>query len=202
MNSAPDRMLAVTIGVGERWERLATETAKGVTARTGLETRILGATEMAHYQVRLPHHLKFKLFDALPVAESILYFDADTLFFQRWDPRQFAGRRELICVRDFEDQTQIGREARAAGVALEAYFNSGLLILNRQHHAPLLAEAERLSRELVSVFHDQTYLNAARRVLGIQGLYRPREYNRLKFDPSGATRGSSSDIWMTRKRSL
>lgn len=164
------------------WERLAGLAAESVRARTGLETRILGAAEMVKYQKRLPHHLKFKLFEAFPEAESILYFDADTIFLQDWQPQQFAGRAEIVCIRDRGEKKCVQEEAKKAGVATEAYFNSGLFIVNRTHHAALLARAEELSTQFVSGFHDQTYLNRARRELGIPAAYLPREYNWLDFD--------------------
>ena len=89
-------MLAVTIGVGGKWTKLAELAAESVRAQTGLPTRILGDAEMQRSGLATPHFLKFRLFDACPDADDLLYFDADTIFLQRWDPRVFAGRGEFV----------------------------------------------------------------------------------------------------------
>jgi hypothetical protein len=185
VSNKAENMLAVTIAVGGMWEKLAELAAASVRARTGLSTRVLGAVEMSRFGKRVPQHLKFKLFEACPDVETILYFDADTLFLRNWDPRVFAGRSEMVCVRD-EPPTHDAQawkrllaEAKKAGLPVEDYFNSGLLILHRAHHSALLARAEQEAAEFCSVFHDQTYLNRARRVLGVSALWLPGEYNRI-----------------------
>jgi hypothetical protein len=175
-------VLAVTVGVGPRWRELAGWAAEAVEARTGLQTRVLGEEEMRRFGLRVPHRLKFKLYEACPEAEAILYFDADTIFLREWDPREWVGRWEVVCVQDRASEGCVQDEARRAGVATGAYFNSGLFLINRTHHAAMLARAEELARTMTSPFHDQTYLNRARRELDIPALYLPREYNWLEFD--------------------
>ena len=134
------RMLAVTIGVGKKWRKLAALAAESVRAQTGLETRILGDDTLARFRLTDPQHLKFRLFDACPDADDLLYFDADTIFLQRWDPRVFAGRGEFICVRDREDEENIRREAQLAALPASMYFNSGFFIAHRAHHARCCAK--------------------------------------------------------------
>jgi hypothetical protein len=174
--------LAVTIGVGPVWRLIAELAAESVRGRTGLETRILGEEDMARCRVRTPHFLKMRLFELFPEAEHILYFDADMIFLQQWDPRVLAGRGEFICVRDRADEANVRREAQLSSLPSNMYFNSGLFIANRTHHAAMLRKAEHDIPELATIFHDQTYLNRARRVLGIPALFLPKEYNFLGFD--------------------
>jgi hypothetical protein len=50
---------------------------------------------------RGPALSELRLFDEYPEAENILFFDADTIFLQEWNPRVYADRREVVCVRYF-----------------------------------------------------------------------------------------------------
>src|SRR5207253_2006653 len=109
--------------------------AESVRRRTGLETRILGDEAFARHGVKVPHLLKFKLFDEFPDAETILFFDADTIFLQEWNPRIYAGREELVAVGDRWDHGVVRKEARMIGLDPREYFNSGFFIINRRHHA-------------------------------------------------------------------
>lgn len=137
-NSASGTFLAVTIGVGPVWRVMAELAAESVRRRTGLETRILGEEAMARCRMSSPHFLKMRLFEEFPEAEHILYFDADMIFLQQWDPRVFAGRGEFICVRDRADDGNVQGEAQLAELPEDMYFNSGLFLANRTHHAAML----------------------------------------------------------------
>ena len=174
--------LAVTIGVGPVWRRMAELAAESVRRRTGLETRVLGEEAMARCRVRSPHFLKLRLFELFPEAEHILYFDADMIFLQQWDPRVFAGRGEFICVLDRAEDEDIRREAHMVDLPADMFFHSGLFIANRTHHAAMLHKAEHDTPEYETAFFERTYLNRARRVLGIPALFLPREFNFPGFD--------------------
>ena len=174
--------LAVTIGVGPVWRVMAELAAESVRRRTGLETRILGEEAMVRCRVRSPHFLKMRLFEEFPEAEHILYSDADTIFLQQWDPRVFAGRGEFICVRERADDGNVQREAQLAALPADMYFHAGLFLVNRTHHAAMLHKAEHDIPEFETHFFERTYLNRARRILGIPALFLPKEYNFLDFD--------------------
>ncbi len=174
-------MIAVTIGVGERYELLAKLAAESCRRRTGLETRILDAEAVRRYGVAHPHHLKFKMFDAFPDAETILYFDADTIFLKPHNFREFENLPELVCVGDLADKGWVIQDARRVGIPPTEYFNSGFFILNRTHHRQMLAKAEALLATLKSPFKDQTQLNAARVQLSNPARRLPKEFNWLDF---------------------
>jgi len=174
-------MIAVTIGVGEKYELLATLAADSCRQRTGLEVHILGPEAALRHGVQHPHHLKFRMFEEFPEVENILYFDADTIFLKQFDPRAYANLPELVCVGDLWDRGWVIQDARRVGIPPKEYFNSGFFILNRTHHRKLLERAEALLKTLKSPFKDQTQLNAARVQLGIAAHWLPKEFNWLDF---------------------
>lgn len=178
-------MLAVTIGLGEKWAALAELAAESVRRRTGLETAILNETALQRHNLAKPHYLKFHLFEEFPEADCILYFDADTLFLQEWEPRAYFNKQEIVCVQDFWDRDYIRDDARDIGIAPKDYFNTGFFIINRDHHQPLLKQAKAMVGKFRERFYDQTAINAARAELKIPLLFLPSEYNWLGFDEFG-----------------
>lgn len=175
-------MVAVTIGVGPKWKALAELSAETVRDTTGLRTVILDEHHLEACGVEKPHHLKFRLFDLVPEADSLLYFDADTIFLQAWNPREFSRGRELAAVADRPTHDTVCYDAHQIGMRVSDYFNSGLFIVNRRHHAALLRKAEYYQGYFRSIFHDQTALNAARHRARVPVRLLPREYNWLDFD--------------------
>lgn len=175
-------MMAVTIGIGPRWRALAELAAETVREQTGLPTRILGEEDLRNASVEKPHHLKFRLFDLLPEADALLYFDADTIFLRPWDPRALLDGSYWIAVADRASHESVTQDAEQIGMPVGEYFNSGLFIANREHHAALLHKALYYEGHFRSIFHDQTALNAARHRARIPLRLLPREYNWLDFD--------------------
>ena len=176
------RMIAVTIGVGATFGHLAELSAESCREQTGLPTFIMDDDAQRRHGVAEPHHLKFRLFEEFPDAETILYFDADTIFFRHFDAMVWRDRAEFIGTRDLWDKPWIIEDARRLGIAPEEYFNSGFFIVNRAHHATLLTLAESLIGQMPTGFHDQTFLNAARARLGVPALYLSSEVNRLRIE--------------------
>ena len=181
-NSANGAFLAVTIGVGPVWRLMAELAAESVRRRTGLETRILGEEAMRKYEAKAPIYLKSRLFEEFPEAEHILYFDADMVFCQEWDPREFAGRRELVCVRDRWDHGVVQRDAGFIGFRPDEYFNAGFFLANRTHHAVLLERSRWEQERYGTDLYEQTDLNSARHLLSIPALFLPKTYNHHDFD--------------------
>ena len=172
-------MIAVTIGVGPKFAPLAEMAAASCASRTGLPVEIMGDAAMTKYAAKTPLHLKFKLFEEFPHAETILFFDADVVFARPWDAREWAGAEEFICVRDLWDKGWIVSDAEDIGIPPRDYFNAGIFIVNRTRHLPMLRLAAKLCGRFRSNFYDQTALNAARAWLDIPTRYLPKAYNYL-----------------------
>ena len=66
--------------------------------------------------------------------------DADLLFVNRWDPTAL-DPDALHAVRDRWWNPGVHADSRQWGLPFGHYFNSGLLVLNRQLHLPLLRAA-------------------------------------------------------------
>lgn len=62
--------------------------------------------------------------------DRLLYFDADLWFVAAWNP---TGLPSLSAVRDNELYEGMRRECDRFGLVPDQYFNSGLLIIDRQH---------------------------------------------------------------------
>jgi hypothetical protein len=172
-------MLAVTIGVG-KYAEMALHAAAAVRRHTGLETFIIGDEQFGGSGLTVPHHLKFRLFDLVD-ADQLMYFDADLVPLNPWDPKSVADPQAITAVRDRVDSNVRG-DAERAGVRFEDYFNSGLFMISRRpHHAWLrAAEQDALARSR-SAFFDQTSLNAARAALGLELKLLDRRYNWVGF---------------------
>ena len=184
MNKAEVRkdFVAVTIGCGDQFRHCAELAAESCRKMTGLDTFILDERSLRFYNLKTPHHLKFHLFDVFPAAETILYFDADTIFCQRFDIAPYRNCLEFTCVNDLREDAAVISEARKAGVEPAEYFNSGLFIVNHTHHGGMLKLSSSLSGEMQSDFQDQTFLNAARGQLLIPIRNLPRAFNQLRLE--------------------
>lgn len=174
-------MLAVTIGVG-RCASMAIEAANRCRQFTGLDVVILNEAHQRRYRVAEPHHLKF---DILPDVDRLLYFDADLWFVASWNPTEFPS---LSAVRDNELYEGMRRECDRFGLVSDQYFNSGLLIIDRQH-AGMLRIAERLlhQRGPSSIWRDQTWLNLAAKECGTPVHLIHRAYNTFPIPHDGET---------------
>lgn len=182
VNEEGGSMLAVTICTSAGQRRWAEVNAAGWAARTGLAVRILGEVELAATGLTVWEHLKFRLFELCPEAETILYFDPDWLCLQEWNPRELAGRVEIVGIADRAESEVVRAEAAKCQVPVEDYLHSGLFIANRRHHAAWLGKAEHDQAEWGSAFPERSYLNRARLILEIPMLILPGEYGRRDFD--------------------
>lgn len=169
-------MLGVTIGVGERFARMAGLAAREFTRRTGVRVAVLGEREMEAAGLETAHLLKLELFRLFPKARAITYFDADMVFLEEFDPADLIGDDGFAAVRDLSRENWIVEDAARAGIRPQNYFNSGFFIIARER-AEILATAKRLKSEIPSPFVDQSALNAAADRLGIAINYLTGRYN-------------------------
>lgn len=175
-------MIAVTIGVG-RCASLAIEAANRCRQFTGLDVAILNEVHKRRYRVSEPHHLKFHLFDILPHADRILYFDSDLWFVADWNPKLFSS---LSAVRDNEFYEGTQRECERFGLPLDRYFNSGLFIIDRQQ-VGVLQTAKSLceQQDVTSIWRDQTWLNLAAKQCGVSVNLIHRAHNTFPIPHDG-----------------
>ena len=172
-----DNMLGVTLGVGEKYLRLAHFAAERLRRFTGLNSIILDESHFRSRPLEHIHLLKLHAFD-LVESENILYYDADLIFVDHWRPQQFAGTRELICVRDIAFADWIQQDSTLHHIPPFEYFNSGFFIANRLHHEQLFRVAQDLAPFSRSrCFVDQTCLNWARSLLNVPVKFLSKRFN-------------------------
>lgn len=179
-------MIGVTIGVGSKWRDLAELAAAAAQQWTGLKVVVLGDDELRHSGISRAVELKTAVFEYV-ADENVLLFDADLLFVRPWDPTSHADRKELVCVRDVNFEPHIIADADRLGIPAEDYFNAGLIIANRSHHARMFEYARRSLHEVRSPLYEQSALNAARVRLGIPVHFLDRRFNTLS--------GSEGFVW-------
>lgn len=170
--------VAVTIGVGG-YAEMAHLAAREMEARTGLPAVVLGDREFAESGLEDPTFLKFRLFDYVD-ADDLLYFDADTVCLEPWDPSPLFGDESIACVRE-RMIPLIRRESAQWSVPPAEHFNTGLFTANRRHHAQWLRLAESMRFLRDTALNDQLPLNAARCELGIPLRLIDRRFNWLGF---------------------
>src|SRR5260370_6971470 len=137
-------MVGVTIGVGEHYGRLAELAARAVEEKTKLRTIILRDSHFVFSRLPAPNYLKLRMFDFV-ADDSILYFDADVACLNPWRPDLFVNSEAIVA------GAEISRPRHLAvvgewGIPFAEYFNSGVMILNRQNHWNWLKETEHFIR--------------------------------------------------------
>lgn len=174
-------MTAVTIGVGA-WRQSAELAAARAAEHTGLNCVVLGDDVWERYSDRYdnPAYLKLHLFDLVD-AENLLYFDADAIHLNPWNPRSLANQPAFAAVHD-EFVSTIPHAAREAGVPLCEYFNAGVFVANRTHHKAMFERAQALYyTDRPKTLRDQALFNMSRDELGIPMFDLGLHYNHLRF---------------------
>ena len=114
--------------------------------------------------------------------DRVVYFDADLLYVNRWDPLKLDPDC-LHVVRDRDWFGSVQADCHVWDIPADRYFNTGLLVLNRRLHLPVLREAARCwSSRTDSPFHDQGRINAAACHLGARIHWLHRDHNALGDD--------------------
>ena len=179
-------MLGITIGTGEYYSRLAKLAARAVEEKTGIRTMVLGDEHFAASGLPAPHYLKLRLFD-FTEDDFVMYFDADMVCLNSFNPKQFARKDAVVAVAENARFLHV-RTAQDWGIPLNEYFNAGLLILHRQCHRDWLRETERFV-ETDTKFaeydpYDQAALNITRHRLGLKLELLDRRYNWIGYGGS------------------
>jgi len=176
-------MIAVTIGIGEKYKKLAHYASQAVQRMTGLNTLILNDRHFAACGLPQPHHLKLRLFDYVD-EDAVMFFDSDMVCLNPWNPEHFARNDALVAVVERPVPT-IMRICKAWDIPWHGYFNAGLMILNRKCHQEWLRETERFvltdKRFVEYDPYDQAALNITRHRLGLKLELLDRRYNWIGF---------------------
>lgn len=151
-------MIAVTIAVGEAYQRMAALAAASVKKHLGLEPVII-----TDVNTHAPAFSKLALLHRFP-GETILYFDADTRILRPWpwDVRKFDHHPFPVVTLDWPSAA---RDTDCARFKIDPglYFSSGFWIANFSHVDVWEAAAEfALSPGYATDFkYEQTALNVA-----------------------------------------
>ena len=168
-------MLAVTIGIGDGWDRAANTAAMLVRKFTGLPTAVISRDEIGAPH---PSFLKLHIPAMFPDHAEFLYFDSDIIMRQHWSPEYiFADSgRPFIAVPDVRSDA-VFQECNRFGLPFpDWYLNAGLLIFGREH-APILRSAYDAGQ--VGSWLEQTGLNIALLKSRAEILRLPRTFNTL-----------------------
>jgi lipopolysaccharide biosynthesis glycosyltransferase len=172
-------MIAVTIAVGDQYERLAEAAAASCERCTGLPTHVIretpGESKPARYKLQL-----LRLFP----GQTVLYFDADTRFLRPWDVRGLDDMRAFAAVLDMPSDAR-NKDCRHYGIDPHRYFNSGIWIANGRH-VEAFALADQISHApdyRTGFRYEQTALNVAIQQLNVPVVFLDRRYNAI-CDPA------------------
>src|SRR5207248_11633378 len=90
-------MIAVTIGTGEYYTKLAHHAANAIEKMTGLKTVILGDEHHADSGLPYSHHLILRIFDLVD-HDEVMFFDSDMVCLKTWNPPRFAKADAVVAV--------------------------------------------------------------------------------------------------------
>lgn len=126
-------MIGVTIGIGEKWAKLAHATARRMAHTTGLQCHVIEADEFACAH---PSWLKCHIHRIFPEEDSFLLFDADILPLRKWNPEGLfrSLRRPFLAVPEPNANPHLIQECADWQLGFpDVYINGGLLIYGREH---------------------------------------------------------------------
>ncbi len=182
-------MIAVTISIGARYQRLCEASACSFRTMTGINPIVLTERDTIGLpSIHKPHHLKFFIPECIYTRTKrndhrILYFDADIVFIRPF-ALDFLKRydNDFAVVRDEENEGSL-EDANRCGVSHSQYFNSGFMLFNCDIHNPMLKAAYLLTHYYHNnIFRgDQSFLNIARSKLAIETQWLPSIWNSINF---------------------
>src|SRR5947208_16815504 len=118
-------MIAVTIGIGEYYKRLAIRASEAVRNMTALETVILDDTHFVSSGLPYPHLLKLRVFDVVD-DDKVMFFDSDMVCLNVWNPQRFARRDAIVAVAERLYHMVI-RACLGLDIHIHAYLDAGLM---------------------------------------------------------------------------
>lgn len=153
-------MIALTIGVGTAYGRMAELAAESVTKHTGLDVQIIrDCGDEPH-----PAKHKLRLLRDYP-GEVVWYFDADVRMIAPWpDLDSYDAVTRTFRASRHDPSAAARRDCREYTLDLHRFFYSGLWFANLEHHGHAFHVAWQLCHRTdyrTSFAYEQTALNAA-----------------------------------------
>ena len=212
-------MIAITIGIGAH-KAMAERSASVLNDRCGIQTYIADERDLKKHKVKLPHFLKFYLFDMVN-EENIMYFDSDVVTMHAYNPRLYCGKNEITAVRDVPNGFA-SLEGGFLGFSTHNYFNSGWFIVNRKHHSRAFNLCKKSGDHLFSlwysgnryrksardpndvILYDQAILNSTISKLKIPVNFLDWRYNFMLYDPAeiGGQVGNIFSVHLIQERKI
>lgn len=168
------KILGVTIGIGELWEKAAKRVAERMERNTGIECRVI--TEN-HFGVIHPSWLKAYLHQMYPEYDKLIIFDADIIPLKPWDARRVCEESEGLIAGVVDTGDGVVAECVNYNLDPKTYINGGLVISGRIHQH--IWERVKRGHPRYGSWVEQTALNKAiqKYTIGVYGL--PQEYNHI-----------------------
>jgi len=177
-------MIAVTIGVGEKYKRYAEKSAEMVRNLLGMETRII-SDEHLSYAVEggtmkdKVYSLKFKIFDIYPDIDRVMYFDCDWRPVRKFSVQEFTpNESELYFVVDRIENDHVKGLEKRYKLNKGTYFNAGWFVASRTHK-PLFDFCNDNYWKYDKVWFDQCVMN---QVFQNKVTYADRRLNIMNID--------------------
>ena len=200
-----NRMMAVTVAVGDEFVEMAEYAAESVRKYTGLPTLVITDDLLLQHpmisQFSSPEErsalAQICFFDF--VDGNILYFDADLMIKKSWDVRQYMNRQEVIAVRD-QCNTIVTSDTAQFNLDFNKYFNMGMMIVNSMNHGYLFEETIKRhwsqdggdEKAITRTFNYQTLFNKVCQEYEAPLLLLPEKYNYTSYGAQG--RGRPDDV--------
>jgi lipopolysaccharide biosynthesis glycosyltransferase len=172
----------------------AKEATKRTTKFTGIPSVVFGEKEIEITKKQFPQVkdwscsklswlLKYRVFDLLPSAETILYQDSDWCLLKPWNVQQFYNIPEFVGVRD-RTWALLDKNTIKLSNPL-TYINAGFFICCRKYHREVLNTTLQhyINRDKAWVYADQCCLNYTLEQEKTKRTFLPRLYNLM--DPFG-----------------
>jgi hypothetical protein len=178
-------VIAVTIGIGPDWKRVAERAAERMSACTGLQARVINSMEGV--EVAHPSWLKCFIADVFTDHDEFLVFDADIIALRPWDPAGlFDSLGRPFCAVPEPNGARVFEECKAHTLPFpDWYVNGGLTIFGREH-VPIWRRTWEMHPRYGS-WLEQTALNQALAETYLPTCRLPRRFNALahggKIDP-------------------
>ena len=148
-NADDQGLIGVTLGL-MAYRKRAEIAARQFVWATGLSAAIIGDEDIPRLtelivrycplsmsSADFPFAAKLFLFDLLD-CERLVYFDADLLYVNRWDPTKLDPNALHVVRGQWLWHPAVRADCDRWGLPFGHYFNSGFFVLNRELHLPFL----------------------------------------------------------------